>query len=749
MDLNAQTLHFAGSNMDLTNADTFNVTGSTLDFDTSAGTLIQTAGRSLNHVSVTGSGNVATQSGLHAMGNFTQTSGNFMNNHALDVDGSFSQSGASQFTAPSTTMNVGGSVMIHNSSFSHNNGTLIMDGAGSEVLGTGGNHLNNFQMSGTGTVATTDANLVIERDYYQDRGTFIAPTWNGQESTKNLGLHIQNNFSKMGGTFDANSGRAFFAANDGQAEFAYQGGVSFWHMELLGGGNTFLFNKGDANNALNIVGNSTWVVQGGGPSSLITLACSDCGSGDQWYVNPIGGYNVSAVHVSNSFNMNNNIPGTNNGTNSDFGGSAVGNYIDPANSIDGGGNSWWFPSNAPEVPDAEPPLSEDPPAIPVEPPGGEEDEPTPTPEEPEAEEPEQGSAQLGTEEKQAPCAEAGTEVYVHEGAVDVNGIMVYDGESVYACGDSKSVSINKRQIFVSNMNGVQIFRGRIHEKIREITLNQKTAGLAASFDGRQVYFTMPETQSMAAIQAGSLETGLVVKGLDAEPLSVALNEKGNRAYVANSHGDSVQVIEPASSKIVSTFPVDIMPAKVIVSADEKSIFASSRLDQSVVKMDAFTGEVLAKAKFEGDVFGLALSKDGLTVYAVETAKDQVWALSASDLTKLVSIPVGDAPHHVVSSRVENKIFVTNYKSHDVSVIDVTEGMSEIARIPVGKRPMGLDITPQGDKVYVANTISGTVSVIEVKDLKVIDSFDAGTAPTQIAISSPARPRYDNTMSDKF
>src|SRR5918912_1139665 len=55
----------------------------------------------------------------------------------------------------------------------------------------------------------------------------------------------------------------------------------------------------------------------------------------------------------------------------------------------------------------------------------------------------------------------------------------------------------------------------------------------------------------------------------------------------------------------------------------------------------------------------------------------------------------------------NRLYVTNYLSNNVSVVDLNAG-KVMATIPVGNGPTGMAVSPDVQQVYVANSVSGTV-----------------------------------------
>src|SRR2546426_1677966 len=85
---------------------------------------------------------------------------------------------------------------------------------------------------------------------------------------------------------------------------------------------------------------------------------------------------------------------------------------------------------------------------------------------------------------------------------------------------------------------------------------------------------------------------------------------------------------------------------------------------------------------------------------------------------------------------ETRVFVTNEKSDDVTVIDATT-RKVVTTIPVGKRPRGVAVSPDGRRVYVTNSNSDSLSVIDTKSLAVLRTVPAGPRPPGVDLH-PAR-----------
>src|SRR5205085_17578 len=73
---------------------------------------------------------------------------------------------------------------------------------------------------------------------------------------------------------------------------------------------------------------------------------------------------------------------------------------------------------------------------------------------------------------------------------------------------------------------------------------------------------------------------------------------------------------------------------------------------------------------------------------------------------------------------ELRVFVTNEKSDDVTVIAAASG-DVLKTLAVGKRPRGVAVSPDGRRVYVANSNSDSLSIIDPVALTVVGSVPAG------------------------
>lgn len=79
---------------------------------------------------------------------------------------------------------------------------------------------------------------------------------------------------------------------------------------------------------------------------------------------------------------------------------------------------------------------------------------------------------------------------------------------------------------------------------------------------------------------------------------------------------------------------------------------------------------------------------------------------------IATVTVASYPTAIVVSPDSKTVYVTNYESKSITVIDAANNYTIKATTAVGNNPEYLTLTPNGNILYVSNAGSGTVSVID-------------------------------------
>ena len=162
------------------------------------------------------------------------------------------------------------------------------------------------------------------------------------------------------------------------------------------------------------------------------------------------------------------------------------------------------------------------------------------------------------------------------------------------------------------------------------------------------------------------------------------------AWVANSGGNSVSVLDLVKMQNAGTIPVGANPIALAVNPVRDEVYVVNSGSNSVSVIDAVRNRVVA------------------------------------------TIPVHHAPQSIDVDDKGERAYVANADSNNVSVIDLAN-RREIAAVGVGESPDFARISPDGATLVVANRRSGSASIVDAKRLTVRAAFSGcpGAADTVI------------------
>lgn len=133
--------------------------------------------------------------------------------------------------------------------------------------------------------------------------------------------------------------------------------------------------------------------------------------------------------------------------------------------------------------------------------------------------------------------------------------------------------------------------------------------------------------------------------------------------------------------------------------------------KSVTKMNGSSGKIIDKIETGETLGGIAISSNGKYLYVTRIGNK----LSIIDLLQkkeINSVIVEEEPVNIILSPEGNRIFVINKDGNSVSIIDATSHMIK-ANIKVGQEPVSAVIA--GEELYVCNYSSGNISIIDLKE----------------------------------
>ena len=145
-------------------------------------------------------------------------------------------------------------------------------------------------------------------------------------------------------------------------------------------------------------------------------------------------------------------------------------------------------------------------------------------------------------------------------------------------------------------------------------------------------------------------------------------------YVTNDAGDSIDVIDPVTNKIVQVIEGIEGPHAVVFSPDGSRLYISHESEDVLVVMDRMTARIIKKIPLTGHPENVAITKDGGRVLVCIW---QQWANSGvldivdtNVLEKVKSIPMNNGLHDVYVTPDGKYAVAGSVAGKFISVIDV-------------------------------------------------------------------------------
>ena len=264
----------------------------------------------------------------------------------------------------------------------------------------------------------------------------------------------------------------------------------------------------------------------------------------------------------------------------------------------------------------------------------------------------------------------------------------------------------------------------------------------------------------------------------------------SRVYVPNSESGSVDVIDPATYRVVDHFNVGGIPHHVAPSWDLSRLYIDTELMNTLAVVDPHTGRPTATIPVT-DPYNLYFTPDGSKAIVVAEVLNQLdfrdpqtwqliksvsipwpgidhmdfsadgsYALASTEYSGTVvkvdtaamelagSVRVGGLPIDVRLAPDGSVFYVANQGRHGVSIIDPVS-MQEVGFLPTGRGAHGLQISRDTKSLYVSNRLAGTISVIDFATRRVTATWNIGGSPDMMQISPDGHELWTTGRFDGF
>ncbi len=211
---------------------------------------------------------------------------------------------------------------------------------------------------------------------------------------------------------------------------------------------------------------------------------------------------------------------------------------------------------------------------------------------------------------------------------------------------------------------------------------------------------------------------------------VAPDGKSAIAVHGGYNDEGVSVLDLATQERTQFLPLDEAWNGVAFSADGRKFFVSGG-DSGRIHVFTYANGTATFAQSvklqpaKNFLAGLAVDHKTGKIYVCDEANHQVLVLNPKTLAVDGRVAVGLHPHSCVVGADRKNLYVSNWGSRSVSVVDM-EQLQKVRDIEVGSRPNDMVVAPDG-RLFVACSGDNTVHVIQTKS---VEREVAGASPTR-------------------
>ncbi len=228
------------------------------------------------------------------------------------------------------------------------------------------------------------------------------------------------------------------------------------------------------------------------------------------------------------------------------------------------------------------------------------------------------------------------------------------------------------------------------------------------------------------------------------PLNIAVS-KSKKLVAATNNGQSVQsiqLIDPATEKILDNAVVSKAWYGLKFSADEKYLYASGGNDNWILKYAIKNKKlVLADSVKLGDKWPVKISPAGIDIddaaqllFVVTKENNALYIVNLTTKQVVHQQSLGEAAYACLLSADKKELYISLWGAKKVLIFDIAQKKITV-EIGVGENPNELLLSKNGQVLFVANAGDNSVSVIDIKTRKVLEVLNAALYPDAITGSA--------------
>jgi len=216
----------------------------------------------------------------------------------------------------------------------------------------------------------------------------------------------------------------------------------------------------------------------------------------------------------------------------------------------------------------------------------------------------------------------------------------------------------------------------------------------------------------------------------------------SRIYVPNSRSDTVDVINPATYKVVEHFAVGVLPQHVVPAYDLAQLYVTNDVGNSLTVIDPRTGKPTRTIPVT-DPYNMYFTPDGRYAIVVAERNQRLDFRDAHSfaLVKSVPTPCGGVDHMDFSADGSKALVSCEFTGQLLELDVPHEQVVRTFGLPGHAMPQDVKLSPDGRVFYVADNIANGVWIVSARTWHTIGFVHTGAGAHGLYPSRDARYLY--------
>ncbi len=240
----------------------------------------------------------------------------------------------------------------------------------------------------------------------------------------------------------------------------------------------------------------------------------------------------------------------------------------------------------------------------------------------------------------------------------------------------------------------------------DVPPRRSSSAITLTADGATLLVVNPDSNSLTLVDtsagAGLLTEPQVVAEISVgvDPRTVAVDDAGLRAYVANRGSGTVSVVDLAARAVVAEVAVGYRPYGVVVSPGGGRLYVAVQGADRVAVLDTATLALVRALPVADRPSGLALSSGAETLYVTHLLSNALTALPTDVQTLYLPLILKNAQG--IRHKAQN---IPVSLGHPIP--NIQSPISNIQLFPDSNLVQSIVLSPDGGRAYVPHTRSNT------------------------------------------